>query len=211
MIVEIFSAIQGEGRLAGAPSVFLVTSEGPALTTWCSEPKGSWRPDPIAMHGTIFSNARRRWYDYLVFTGGEPFGDPELGIFAEGLKQFEQHITIESFGSAYAEVPCDLVSINCKLKNPSVKKKGGAKFPEYDIEIVKQLIAKYDYQLKFEVSTPEDMDEVQEVVRSSGALREKVFLIPTATKAKDLKTQIHWIHDACRVLGYRFGPRFPGE
>ncbi len=44
-ISEIFYSIQGEGMLAGVPSVFLRTSGCNLRCTWCDTPYTSWKPE----------------------------------------------------------------------------------------------------------------------------------------------------------------------
>lgn len=208
MIAEMFYSIQGEGILAGMPSAFVCLQDGPPRPTWCQPPRSRWKPEEEVMLGALLGNVRREWYGYAVISGGEPLHEPELAIFTDGLRRIEHHSTIETSGSVFVELPCDLMSINVRLRNPAQPRKWKDFEPlPYDVEVLRQLIGSYDYQLKFEVSDRADMEEVVNLVRELGAERSKVLLLPTATKPKELKEQKAWVLEASGFFGYRYAPR----
>jgi 7-carboxy-7-deazaguanine synthase len=73
-ISEIFYSVQGEGILAGVPSVFIRTSGCNLRCSWCDTPYTSWKPegedlsiDEVFDRATAFTAAR-----HVVITGGEP-------------------------------------------------------------------------------------------------------------------------------------------
>src|SRR6059058_3244962 len=72
-IAEIFYSIQGEGMLAGVPSVFIRTSGCNLRCVWCDTPYTSWKPEgrDWALREIL---AETKHYDtrYAVITGGEP-------------------------------------------------------------------------------------------------------------------------------------------
>src|ERR1035438_1598075 len=72
-ISEIFYSIQGEGMLAGVPSVFLRTSGCNLRCTWCDTPYTSWKPegDDRALD-VILADVQRHSAAHVVVTGGEP-------------------------------------------------------------------------------------------------------------------------------------------
>src|ERR1700722_20731754 len=101
-ISEIFYSIQGEGMLAGVPSVFLRTSGCNLRCTWCETPYTSWNPEgEDLLLGAILADVRKRWATHVVVTGGEPMIQPDIVRLTERLRDFGLHITIETAGPGY--------------------------------------------------------------------------------------------------------------
>jgi 7-carboxy-7-deazaguanine synthase len=214
-ISEVFFSVQGEGRLAGVPSVFIRTNGCNLRCTWCDTPYTSWQPEgEEIMLGPLLANVRRHWCGYVVVTGGEPMLAPELEELCAGLRAIDHHITIETNGTLFKELECDLMSISPKLANSTPPKKGkGAKFSEhheelrYQPEVLRELIRRYDYQLKFVVKEREDLEEVRNIVSEVEAESGKVMLMPEGTRPRELQERSQWLVDACKQNRYRFSPR----
>ena len=214
MISEIFYSVQGEGILSGVPSVFVRTSGCNLRCTWCDTPYASWKPEGTIMHyGAILSTVRRHWADYVVVTGGEPMIHAELADLTRGLKGLGLHITVETAGTAYAPVTCDLMSISPKLSNSTPTEREGGVFAEqhererYKPDVIRRLMAEYPYQLKFVVSRREDMDEIRAIVNDVDADRRNVLLMPEGTDVATLRQRSQWLVDICRQEKFRFSPR----
>lgn len=214
-ISEIFYSVQGEGMLAGVPSVFIRTNGCNLRCTWCDTPYTSWKPEgEDLLLGPLLANVRRQWCGHVVVTGGEPMLAPEIVELCAALRGIEHHITIETNGTIFKELECDLMSISPKLANSTPPKKGKLlKIAEqheavrYRPEVLKQLIGRYAYQLKFVVSRPEDLEEIRQIVAETGADRHRVMLMPEGTRTKDLQEKSEWIIDACKTFHYRYSPR----
>src|ERR1700682_433413 len=117
-IAEIFYSVQGEGMLVGVPSVFVRTSGCNLRCTWCDTPYTSWAPEGIEMSiAQIAAEVQRQGANYVVITGGEPMIAPGIVELTAQLKSQGQHITIETAGTVFAAVTCDLMSISPKLAN----------------------------------------------------------------------------------------------
>ncbi|MFN7932198.1 MAG: hypothetical protein U0R19_02665 [Bryobacteraceae bacterium] len=209
MLTEVFCALQGEGSLAGVPAVFLVTHDGPPLHVWSAKPRASWHPDRNLALGGLVAAIRRSWYDFAVITGGEPFRVPGLETLAAKLREFEHHVTVESSGSAFVEgFPCDLVSVNIDLTPaPATKKSKKPPKPAFDMDVLTSIVQHYPHQLKFHCTDPSEWEEIKRIAAECDVKRSKVFLVPTATKAKDLAAQMEWLEELSRVQGYRLAPR----
>ncbi|AHF99195.1 radical SAM protein [Halostagnicola larsenii XH-48] len=118
-INELFYSIQGEGVLAGVPSVFVRTS-GCNLRCWfCDSYHTSWEPthawmdlDDIVGEVTNFERA-----NHVVLTGGEPLLHDESVQLLERLAELGYHTTVETNGTIFRDAPIDLASISPKLES----------------------------------------------------------------------------------------------
>ncbi|HWF47796.1 MAG TPA: hypothetical protein VG168_12375, partial [Bryobacteraceae bacterium] len=150
---------------------------------------------------------------HVVVTGGEPMIAPEIASLTQGLRGAGLHITIETAGTVYAAVTCDLMSISPKLRNSTPFEREGGRWAaqherlRYRPDVLRRLMAEYAYQLKFVVSAPEDLDEIEAMVSELGADRARVILMPEGITASTLHERGLWIAEICKRTGFRYGPR----
>ena len=210
-ISEIFYSVQGEGILAGVPSVFIRTSGCNLRCSWCDTPYTSWKPegedlslDAVIDRATAFPTAR-----HVVVTGGEPMIAPGVVELSERLRAFGLHITFETAGTVFAPVTCDLMSISPKLANSTPEGVFHDRHEQLRLqpEVLKRLTHDYDYQLKFVVAQPSDLAELQAIVSQLNAPADKVILMPEGITSDALTERGAWIAELCKQHGYRFGPR----
>ncbi|HZQ54304.1 MAG TPA: 7-carboxy-7-deazaguanine synthase QueE [Bryobacteraceae bacterium] len=213
-IAEIFYSLQGEGALVGVPSVFVRTSGCNLRCVWCDTPYTSWNPEgkdmPLERILAAVQEFRAR---HVVLTGGEPMIAPQMVNLTNMLRQADLHITIETAGTVYAPVACDLMSISPKLANSTPRERDGGRWAaqhdrlRYQPEILKRLISEYSYQLKFVVMSPEDLAEIEKICTNIGAGRERVVLMPEGTRPEVLRERGQWLAEICKQCGYRYSPR----
>ena len=213
-ISEIFYSIQGEGMLAGVPSVFVRTSGCNLRCAWCDTPYTSWKPEgEDLLLGAILADVRKKWAKHVVVTGGEPMIQPEIVLLTQRLKDFGLHITVETAGTVYQAVTCDLMSISPKLKNSTPTRREGGKWAaqhdrlRYQPEVLKQLMAEFEYQLKFVVSEPADLVEIEGILRDIDADRGKVILMPEGISPEAIYEKSKWLVEICKQEKFRYGPR----
>lgn len=165
-IAEIFFSIQGEGKLVGVPSVFIRTSGCNLRCTWCDTPYTSWSPEGESLEvEAIVDQVAAHSSRFVVITGGEPMIAPGIEDLTRALKERDYHITIETAATVWKDVACDLASISPKLANstPWDRDPEWAKRHEADrinLDVIRRFMALPDYQLKFVVDSPEDLQEI---------------------------------------------------
>jgi 7-carboxy-7-deazaguanine synthase len=213
-ISEIFYSIQGEGMLAGTPSVFVRTSGCNLRCSWCDTPYTSWQPEgeELALEEILARVTRYRAH-YVVVTGGEPMIAPEIVPLTEALRQMRLHVTVETAGTVFAPVDCHLMSISPKLSNSTpFEREEGHWAAQHDRlrsrpEVLKRFMAAYEYQLKFVVAEEDDIVEIKALVERVQANPQRVVLMPEGTDAELLRERATWIVELCKQEGYRFSPR----
>ncbi len=215
-IAELFYSVQGEGSLVGVPSVFVRVSGCNLRCAWCDTPYASWRPEGRTLSvPEILSETRRFPARHVVLTGGEPMIFPEIVTLTKQLRKLGLHITVETAGTVWAPVACDLMSISPKLANstPSEPHHWRARHERLRIrpEVLRRLISAYDYQLKFVVVGPDDLPEISELIKQTGADRTKVVLMPKGVCAATLRRRGRWLIEICKREGLRFSPRLQIE
>ena len=205
-IAEIFYSIQGEGILAGVPSVFIRTSGCNLRCSWCDTPYTSWQPEGSEMTiEEIVEHAHSFGASHAVITGGEPMIAPGIVELTERLNM---HITIETAGTVYHPVRCDLMSISPKLANSTPE---GTFERQHDRlrhqpAVLKQLM-QYPYQLKFVMVSETDLAEIARILDETNADRSRVVLMPEGTDSATLAERGRSIAEICKREGFRYSPR----
>ena len=214
-ISEIFYSIQGEGRLLGVPSVFVRTSGCNLRCRWCDTPYTSWQPEGKSWSvKNILGEVAKYPTRYVVITGGEPLLAPDIEELTEQLKRNGAHITIETAATIFKPLAGDLMSLSPKLANSTPWKRSKGRFAaahdkrRLNYSVLQKYIAGYDYQLKFVVDRPKDLDEVRAVVEKlSNVDAAKVMLMAQGVKQAELIRKARWIVESCKQYGYSYTPR----
>jgi 7-carboxy-7-deazaguanine synthase len=217
-IAEIFYSIQGEGMLVGMPSVFVRTSGCNLRCVWCDTPYTSWTPEGDERSlDEIIAEVARYPASRIVITGGEPMIAPEIVELTQRLRPAGLHITIETAGTVFQPVECDLMSISPKLSNSTPhEREGGRWASQHDrlriqSAVLRRLMATYQYQLKFVISAPGDIDQVRALAAELSAPAERVLLMAEGTGAEILRERSLWLAEIAKQFGYRLSPRLHVE
>jgi 7-carboxy-7-deazaguanine synthase len=213
MIVnELFYSLQGEGKLAGVPSVFVRLAGCPLRCHWC-DTKYAWNPDagqPMTS-GQILDQINRHPTRYVVLTGGEPLVHKDVAELIGDIHKAGYHLTVETAGIRFLpDVPVDLMSISPKLSNtlsPTAQKPADS-LPPTDPELISRLMAAYPYQLKFVVDSPQDLDEIARFLEKLSSVDPyRIYLMPQAVQTAEYLEKSRWLADFCLQTGFSFSPR----
>jgi 7-carboxy-7-deazaguanine synthase len=213
-IAEVFYSLQGEGGLVGVPSFFIRTTGCNLRCEWCDTPYTSWEPEgewrTIAELVAAVPDAAR----HVVVTGGEPMLWSNVSELTAALRAIGRHVTIETAGTIYRDLDCDLMSVSPKLSSsdpgpdrpPAIRAEHAAR--RIDQDVLASLIERYACQLKFVVAAPDDVAEIDALLAALPAVApETVLLMPLGTCAADVAARARWIGELCKQRGWRYTPR----
>ena len=217
-IAEIFYSIQGEGMLVGVPSVFVRTSGCNLRCTWCDTPYTSWQPEGEERSiEQIADRVKEFGCSHVVLTGGEPMIAPGIAALTEAIGAAGAHITIETAGTVYQSVRCDLMSISPKLANSTPWEREGGRWAaqherlRFNPDVLKRLLAEYPYQVKFVITSAADLAEIEKMQHALSIPAVNVVLMPEGVDQDILRERGRWLAEICKERGYRFSPRLHVE
>src|SRR3712207_6627723 len=112
-IAEIYQSVQGEGLLTGTRSIFVRASGCNLRCSFCDTPYTSWSPEGEDLSvEEIVQSVQSLSSSHVVITGGEPMLFAEMIPLTRRLAELSYHITIETAGTLFLPVICDLMSIS---------------------------------------------------------------------------------------------------
>jgi len=203
---------------------------------WCDTPYASWSPEgPTVSIDDIYCEVQRHGIEHVVITGGEPMLFEPVEELCALLKINGHLITIETAGTVFRDLPCDLMSISPKLSNstPSGEWMERHEATRSDLRPLQTLVRRYAHQLKFVVNPEEDLEgqlaEIEgvlaaaygeqvagaDILRSSVAQdcrsrsrgKSPVLLMAEGTDSETLTRRERMLAPICTKLGYRLSPR----
>lgn len=212
-VSEIFYSIQGEGILAGVPSVFIRLAGCPLRCRWCDTKYAQEKTGAKDITLDDIIAAVQKWPTrFVVVTGGEPMVCPDLVPLIRLLHACSKHITIETAGIVFVpNLPCDLMSISPKLANSLPDDPTASQMHDkirFNYSALRKLISHYNYQLKFVVDSPVDIEDIKKTVKQLGQIpTEKVMLMPQAASRKDLIDKFSMVASLCKETGFALSMR----
>ena len=157
----------------------------------------------------ICAELQRHPARHVVVTGGEPMIAPEIVPLTERLRALGVHITVETAGTVFKPVACDLMSISPKLANSTPEgRMGGA---ARAVAAADGCIAEADGELRVSVEIRDRRTGGfggSEVTRSgSDAPAERIVLCQRESTLYGCGRELCGWRRFVRRKGYRFSPR----
>jgi 7-carboxy-7-deazaguanine synthase len=151
---------------------------------------------------------------HVVVTGGEPLIAEQIDELCAALRENKYHITLETAATVFKPVACDLASLSPKLSNSTPWQREGGRFAErheklrLQYDVIRAFMNHCDYQLKFVIDVPGDIDEVLAILaKLPDVERGKVLLMPQGVTREELAKRGPWLADVCKEQGFRYCPR----
>jgi 7-carboxy-7-deazaguanine synthase len=152
--------------------------------------------------------------EHVVVTGGEPMLFSELIPLCHRLRSIDRHVTIETAGTLYLPVACDLMSVSPKFASSAPDAKSHARWhrrherERHRPDVIQRLVAEFEYQIKFVIDTGDDLDAVRTYLAEFPEInRERVLLMPQGVDHDQLEARTIWMKPYCETEGLVFCPR----
>lgn len=209
-ISEIFYSLQGEGLLAGVPSVFIRTAGCNLACAWCDTRHARSPGDGTEMTLDSILVAVHQWPQarHCVVTGGEPTLAPELPELTRRLHAAGLHITLETNATRPPDgLTVDLASLSPKLRH------AGPGTPPIDSDILRAWIRRGDHQLKLVCSGAADLPEILslQAALADCLAPDRVLLMPLTTRPEAAQARRDEIVQICLTHGFRYATRLHVE
>jgi 7-carboxy-7-deazaguanine synthase len=144
---------------------------------------------------------------YVVVTGGEPMLFAELIPLCDRLRAAGRHLTVETAGTLYLPVACDLMSISPKFVSSAPAAEEHPHWhrrherERHRPNVIRRLVSEYEHQVKFVIDLSAYLVEFPEIVR------ERVLLMPQGVEQIELEARAEWLRPYCEAEGLVFCPR----
>jgi 7-carboxy-7-deazaguanine synthase len=151
---------------------------------------------------------------HVVVTGGEPMLFAEMIPLCSRLRAIGRHVTIETAGTLHLPVECDLMSISPKFASSAPDAAQHSRWhhrherERHRPDVIRQLVAAHEYQIKFVVDSPDDCEAVRGYLAELPEInRERVLLMPQGVEQEELDARAAWVKPFCEQEGFVFCPR----
>jgi organic radical activating enzyme len=214
---EMFISVQGEGRFAGTPALFIRLKYCNLGCVWCDtrftwDPRkietGEWlKVEEIVSRATALVDEHLRAHSHIVITGGEPMlHQQQIPSLVNSLRQARfGFFEIETNGMF---APTEEMRTAVDWWNCSPKLTNNGISPDLNIvpEALKAIAATGKADFKFVVQSGDDVAELE---RDYLPLLppDRIILMPEGVTRERQLALTPWVMEICQSRGFRFSPR----
>ncbi len=216
-VSEIFLSIQGEGRFAGTPALFIRFKYCNLGCIWCDtrftwdtrkiEP-GEWlRVEAITTRAASLVFESERGQTHIVLTGGEPMLHQEhLPTLIASLREVGfQFVEIETNGM-YAPTEAMLNAVDWWNCSPKLTNNGMPKEMNIVLSAIRAIRDAGKADFKFVVQSENDIDEIISDYLPLISREQIILMAEGVTRERQLALT-PWVMEECQKGGFRFSPR----
>ncbi len=217
-ISEVFYSIQGEGRFAGRPSIFIRLAYCNLGCVWC-DTRFTWDPakftpemlrtpvEAVQLALSVLPKGAAAGEVDVVITGGEPMLQQERipALIDEMAKEGFAFFEIETNGM-YRPSQDMLSRISWFNGSPKLSNNSLAMDVNCVPDVLRILDATNRADFKFVVQSEDDITEIVTWYLPH-IRREHVYLMPEGVTAQRQLSAMPWVLEACRKYRFRFSPR----
>ncbi len=216
-ISEIFSSIQGEGKYAGKPAIFLRTALCNLKCTW-GDTKYTWDWDnydyATEVHEISTDQVIQKMKQYeprhLVITGGEPLIQQNEIISLLSKLNTEYFVEVETDCTIIPN-PNLLELVNQWNVSPKTSNSGNS-CESREIPLCYNFFIKLENSLfKFVIENESDMKEVDSLITKYNIPKNKILLMPQASTRDELNAKKESIEKLAIKNGFSFSSRLQVE
>lgn len=218
-VTEVFYSLQGEGRYAGTPAVFIRLKYCNLGCAWC-DTRFTWdagkieegellTADQIAAEAMALLDGKDGQFRdvHVVITGGEPLlHQDRIPALIDALKSagFE-FFEIETNGM-YVPSRAMIERVSWWNCSPKLSNSGIPVLRNRVPEALGTIVATHRCDFKFVIQAPKDIEELERYYMPPLAA-ELIMLMPEGITAEAQLRIMPWLMEECARRGFRFSPR----
>ncbi|MDE1853293.1 MAG: 7-carboxy-7-deazaguanine synthase QueE [Thaumarchaeota archaeon] len=216
-VSETFYSVQGEGKYAGVPAVFLRTQGCNLLCRWPCDTIPVWKEGRLYSYEELYKLWKRNeWVGsfekgaHLVLTGGEPMErQEELTGFLTFLrdKGLGSFVEVET-NTTTSPKPSFDAFIQHYTCSPKLSNSGMPVGRRRRVEVIENFIENDRAVFKFVIDARSDLKELlDDYIEPFGISPSRVYLMPEATSEAELREKSIWLIEICKAHSFNYSPR----
>ena len=209
-VVELFPALQGEGKNVGK-NLFFIRVSGCVLNCSFCDTKYSWKGGEWKSIQQIYDLFVASNTQGLVLTGGSPL------LYKKAISNLLRyykfpHVELETNGVIHPDTELSMVGkISNKVTvfnvSPKLANSGNTKAKRYNPEVLKFYARIPNSIFKFVICQKKDLIEVKEIIKKCQIPKEKIYLMSEGATRSEQNKLMKEVSELAQHNGWNFSPR----